>query len=97
MGIQPNDRVSIERVCQEYMFGLSWIMHYYCKGCASWKWFYPEHYAPLLRDLSAMNNVTVSFELGQPLSKIEANLAVRMIELVDRRRTRLLPPFFLQN
>lgn len=76
MGIQPNDRVSIERVCQEYMFGLSWIMHYYCKGCASWDWFYPEHYAPLLRDLSAMNNVTVSFELGKPLSKIEANLAV---------------------
>lgn len=76
MGILPNDRVSIERVCQEYMFGLSWIMHYYCKGCASWDWFYPEHYAPLLRDLSAMNNVTVSFELGKPLSKIEANLAV---------------------
>ena len=79
MGIQPNDRVSIERVCQEYMLGLSWIMHYYCKGCASWNWFYPEHYAPLLRDLSAMNNVTVSFELGEPLSKIEANIAVRII------------------
>ena len=76
MGIQPNDRVSIERVCQEYMLGLSWIMHYYCKGCASWNWFYPEHYAPLLRDLSAMNNVTVSFELGEPLPKIEANIAV---------------------
>lgn len=97
MGILPNDRVSIERVCQEYMFGLSWIMHYYCKGCASWDWFYPEHYAPLLRDLSAMNNVTVSFELGKPLSKIEANLAVNIVFFYHCRHILLLHQSCLLN
>ena len=76
MGITPSDRVSIERVCQEYMLGLTWIMKYYCKGCVSWDWYYPQHYAPLLRDLSAMNNVTVSFTKGQPISKLEAVIAV---------------------
>ena len=59
-----------------YMLGLSWIMQYYCKGCVSWEWYYPQHYAPLLRDLSAMNNVTVSFTKGKPLSKLEAVIAV---------------------
>lgn len=77
MGIEPMDHVSIERVCQEYMLGLSWIMQYYCKGCVSWDWFYPQHYAPLLRDLSAMNNVTVSFVKGKPISKLEAMIATR--------------------
>ena len=80
-GLDPSDRVSIERVCQEYMLGLAWIMRYYCTGCASWDWFYPEHYAPLLRDLSAMNNVTVSFALGQPISKLEAVIAVIFVFL----------------
>ena len=32
--------------------------------------------APLLRDLSAMNNVSVSFTPGQPISKLEAMIAV---------------------
>ena len=36
MGIAPTDRVAIERVCQEYMVGLTWIMKYYCQGCVSW-------------------------------------------------------------
>ena len=64
-----------------YMLGLSWIMRYYCKGCVSWDWYYPQHYAPLLRDLSAMNNVTVSFTQGKPLSKLEAGIAVYSLSL----------------
>ena len=64
------------RCSRRYMLGLSWIMQYYCKGCVSWDWFYPQHYAPLLRDLSAMNNVTVSFVKGKPISKLEAMIAV---------------------
>ncbi|CBK19642.2 uncharacterized protein [Blastocystis hominis] len=91
-GLDPSDRVSIERVCQEYMLGLAWIMRYYCTGCASWDWFYPEHYAPLLRDLSAMNNVTVSFSLGQPISKLEAVIAVGFACSEPRRRARRSTP-----
>ena len=94
--LDPKDGVSIERVCQEYMFGLAWIMRYYCKGCASWDWFYPEHYAPLLRDLAAMNNVTVSFDLGKPISKIEAIIAVCastcLLSRQERPSIRSFPP-----
>ena len=70
------------------MLGLSWIMRYYCLGCASWDWFYPEHYAPLLRDLSAMNNVTVSFAVGAPLSQLEAIIAVGTRSGLHARRAR---------
>ena len=92
--LDPSDRVAIERVCQEYMLGLAWIMRYYCAGCASWDWFYPEHYAPLLRDLAAMNNVTVSFARGQPLSQLEAVIAVGVGPRcqLDAHALRLHPP-----
>mgnify|MGYP006994278522 FL=1 len=76
------------------MLGLSWIMQYYCKGCVSWDWFYPQHYAPLLRDLSAMNNVTVSFVKGKPISKLEAMIAVPSFSSLhlDANALHLHPP-----
>ncbi|MDC3332902.1 hypothetical protein OAV62_01540, partial [bacterium] len=46
----PKD-VTIEKICHEYLYGMQWIAHYYCKQIPSWTWFYPYHYAPFLCDL----------------------------------------------
>jgi 5'-3' exonuclease len=45
----PN--INIETICQEYLYGLQWVMHYYVREIPTWNWSYPYHYAPFLTDL----------------------------------------------
>ena len=32
--------------------GVRFVAEYYHRGCASWGWFFPWHYAPLAADLA---------------------------------------------
>mmetsp|Transcript_25846 Transcript_25846/g.86877 ORF Transcript_25846/g.86877 Transcript_25846/m.86877 type:complete len:573 (+) Transcript_25846:825-2543(+) len=42
-----------QHMVAEYYRGLRFVAAYYHRGCASWSWFYPFHYAPLAADLAA--------------------------------------------
>ena len=40
----------IHILCFEYLKSIQWTLDYYFDTCSNWKWYYPYHFAPLLKD-----------------------------------------------
>ncbi|XP_041976065.1 5'-3' exoribonuclease 1 isoform X2 [Aricia agestis] len=59
-----------------YVRAIQWNLHYYYRGCASWCWFYPHHYAPYISDIKGFKDLKIEFELGEPFKPFEQLLAV---------------------
>lgn len=60
-----------------------------CRGVASWTWFYPFHYAPMVSDMADIGGVEVAFQLGRPFRPFEQLLGV-----LPAASCRLLPTAF---
>lgn len=78
---QENDPDYFKRfakhVADEYVLGLCWVLRYYFQGCASWKWFYPFHYAPFASDFVDIESVDTNFEKDTgPFNPLEQLMSV---------------------
>lgn len=55
----PEQDELISQLCKSFVEGLCWVMRYYFDGVASWRWFYPFHYAPFASDLVRLEEMQV--------------------------------------
>ena len=59
-----------------YMAGLHWVLEYYYRGVASWDWFYPYYFAPLVSELTGLSVGRVHFRPSRPFLPFQQLLGV---------------------
>ena len=52
------------------------MLEYYYRGVASWTWFFPHHFAPMISDMVHIQEFEVAFQLGQPFLPFQQLLGV---------------------
>lgn len=64
-------------VALQYVRGLCWVLKYYYQGCASWKWYFPYHYAPFASDFVNIGGLSTAFEKAtKPFNPLEQLMGV---------------------
>lgn len=75
---KPGDRLNAafyKAICTSYVEGLRWIMLYYYKGCPSWDWFFPFHFAPCASTLAEFAYEATPFKEGKPFRPLDQLMA----------------------
>lgn len=74
----PADNLEFRyNVALQYVRGLCWVLRYYYQGCASWKWYFPYHYAPFASDFVNISGLSTEFEIGtKPFKPLEQLMSV---------------------
>ncbi|XP_076874177.1 5'-3' exoribonuclease 2 [Brachyhypopomus gauderio] len=75
--VDESDDEFRKKVVKCYVEGLCWVLRYYYQGCASWKWYFPFHYAPFASDFKDIKDMFTDFEMGtKPFRPLEQLMGV---------------------
>ncbi|XP_073348976.1 5'-3' exoribonuclease 2 [Pagrus major] len=75
--VDVSDEDFRRKVVKSYVEGLCWVLRYYYQGCASWKWYFPFHYAPFASDFKDIKEMFTEFEMGtKPFKPLEQLMGV---------------------
>uniref|UniRef100_A0A8B9KH53 5'-3' exoribonuclease n=1 Tax=Astyanax mexicanus TaxID=7994 RepID=A0A8B9KH53_ASTMX len=75
--VDETDEEFRKKVVKSYVEGLCWVLRYYYQGCASWKWYFPFHYAPFASDFKDIKDMFKEFEKGtMPFKPLEQLMGV---------------------
>lgn len=75
--VAPDNIEFRHKVAFQYVHGLCWVLKYYYQGCASWKWYFPYHYAPFASDFVNIAELSTEFEKGtKPFRPLEQLMGV---------------------
>lgn len=66
----------LAKISKAYLEGINWVYQYYYRGCPSWEWYYPFHYAPLAVDLVKHSKSEYKFDKGTPYNPVEQLMSV---------------------
>ncbi|KAF4319410.1 hypothetical protein BBO99_00003558 [Phytophthora kernoviae] len=78
----------LEQVKKHYMEALVWCLAYYFQGPPSWSWYYPYHYAPMVSDLTDIEEMTANMKFKDdvgpllPFEQLMSNLPSSSSHLV---------------
>ena len=75
-----------EQSCACAAQGIHWVLEYYYRGVASWTWFYPHHYAPMVSDIAGVSDFRIAFEPGRPFLPFQ-----QLLSVLPAASCRLLP------
>eukprot|EP01080_Neovahlkampfia_damariscottae_P002441 gene2441-3152_t len=86
--VDVDDKEKMNEILFHYTEAITWVYQYYFKGCSSWSWFYPYHYAPLASDLVEIGklNDKIKFELGKPFEPFQ-----QLLSVLPSRSSHMLP------
>jgi len=82
---------SIDNMCNDYLQSLYWCIHYYLRGCISWRYSYDYYTAPCFSDLydTIVNIENISIERDNlpytPLEQLKMVLPVESHNLIRDR------------
>jgi 5'-3' exoribonuclease 1 len=77
MSIDYDKKEQMDKLVRSYIEGIQWVLYYYYNGVASWGWFYPYHYAPMISDLKDLDRFSdLEFTLGNPFKAYEQLMGV---------------------
>ncbi|KAM4528712.1 5'-3' exoribonuclease 2 isoform 1-T2 [Fundulus diaphanus] len=75
--VDVSDEGFRKKVVRSYVEGLCWVLRYYYQGCASWKWYFPFHYAPFASDFKEIKEMFSEFEKDtKPFKPLEQLMGV---------------------
>ncbi|XP_072744111.1 5'-3' exoribonuclease 2 homolog isoform X1 [Anoplolepis gracilipes] len=75
--VSPDNLAFRNNVALQYVRGLCWVLRYYYQGCASWRWYFPYHYAPFASDFINIGGLSTEFEKGTvPFRPLEQLMGV---------------------
>ncbi|KAI9990834.1 hypothetical protein PInf_018446 [Phytophthora infestans] len=81
----------LEQVKKAYMEALVWCLAYYFQGPQSWAWYYPYHYAPMVSDLTDIEEMIGNVKFDEdpsiagpllPFEQLMSNLPASSSNLV---------------
>lgn len=84
----------LDSVCSEYIRGIQWVFSYYTQGIRDWKWFYPYHAAPLLRELVKFLNNRV---YNEPFNMTENFKPLEQLAIILPKNSWNLIPRIISN
>uniref|UniRef100_A0AAV1UG39 Uncharacterized protein n=1 Tax=Peronospora matthiolae TaxID=2874970 RepID=A0AAV1UG39_9STRA len=83
----------LEHVKKAYMEALVWCLAYYYQGPPSWAWYYPYHYAPMISDLTDIEDLIANVKFDEdpsiagpllPFEQLMSNLPSSSADLVPK-------------